>query len=82
MELDVRTARITVRALHQSLERRCDEFVDRRRLPLKAYLRVTAAGKRPRFQPQYGWFIIVAPLDTDSVLTPRAVEYPIELAAR
>ena len=46
---------------------------------MKAYLRVTAAGERARFQLQFTWFIIVAPLHADPVLILRAVEYPVEL---
>jgi hypothetical protein len=33
VELDARPARVKVGALRESLERRCDEFVDGRRLP-------------------------------------------------
>jgi hypothetical protein len=47
---------------------------------LKAHLRITATGKRARFQAQTGWFILLAELDTDPVLTPP-VEYAVELAA-
>ena len=54
----------------QPLERERDPFVDGWGLPLKAHLRITATGKRARFQPQPGWFILLAELDTDLVLTP------------
>ena len=47
---------------------------------MKAHLRIPATGKRARFQPQPGWFILLAELDTDPVLTPP-VEYAVELAA-
>ena len=47
---------------------------------MKAHLRIPATGKCARFQPQSGWFILLAELDTDPVLTPP-VEYAVELAA-
>jgi DNA-binding GntR family transcriptional regulator len=48
---------------------------------LKAHLRIAATGKRAHFQPQRGWFFPVAQLDADAVLTARAVDYTVELAA-
>lgn len=80
VELDALTSRVTVGPLCQAFERRRDEFVHSWRLPLKAYHRILATRKRPRFQTHLDRFIPFAHLDADPVLT-CPVKYPVEPAA-